>query len=615
MIVRVIPLRRMPRGIDILDYAVPSELQDLVTEGQLVTIPLRKSQIHGIVLSFKEPDLRHNEHALKPILTIVQNQPIISKPYMHVWRILASWYGVSLGVIAKMALLPLQKRKLKQAIFKEFVHTRYTDPITEVIHYQNNGLHQHAIQEKISTTGQTLIVVPTISLIEEVANLLTDQQKEQAVTWYGELSEKEKFARWLHIRNGEKNIIIGTRTAVLLPYYNLKRILIDYEHDEQHKHWDGSPKFHVKDVAALLQKIFAVDISLMSYSLSVDAYQKTDSKAEHIDDTRHAPTVIDISGQRAVHDYSPFSLQVENLIQNVKSDIVLLLNRRGFARSFTCMDCGFVHACDSCHIPYVYHEKRNELRCHYCNSTTSINTTCPSCSSTMMKLRGIGTEFIEAEAAKILPPTHTLVRVDADTPLPDLSPDINYIVVGTYAALKSIRWQKAEAVVMLDIDRELAMPEYTTEEHLFHLLQGLAFRASAHTRMLIQTRNPDHLLFSWLAHPPIFYEQTLKTRTSLAFPPATYLVRYMVGHPFVYDAKAQADDLVLRLNGLLTNSEKNISIQGPLEMHPRYYRGRHWYVILVKLQHESWMNDLLWLNKYIPRGWHIDPRPNSILTF
>lgn len=617
MIASVIPLIRMPRGMDVYDYAIPEDMITHVEPGHLVVIPFRSKTQFGVVLSIRpRPTDKTFAHELKAVERVVQTVPIVSKRHMHTWRILAGWYGVSLGVIAKMSLLPLQKRKLTTLALSHIEQndTRpyVSDPTFHC--YHDETVHKETLLKAIKEDkSQTLILVPTIDLIESVRPFFSAERTD-VVVWHSELSVKEQFDAWRSIRNNEVSIIIGTRGASLIPFFNLKTIIIDYEYHREHKHSDQAPRFHVKDVVMLLSRVFGARVISMGYSPSVDTFStcSISQAAEPMLANPVNASILDMRSQRGAGDFSAFSPTIQHCILNATQDIVIILNRRGFARSFTCTACGYVNTCDHCGLPYIYHEKENKLRCHYCKSFGAIDLCCPTCGSTMMKLRGIGIEFLENEAKKIAPKSHTVILVDSESPIPKGTGP--RILVGTESALSFARWNNTEAVILPDLDRDLSLPEYTVEEQLYHLVQSIDFHKRSECPLYIQTVNPDHRFFSFLVNPALFYKTTVKERAALLYPPSRMLVRYMVGSPFVYEAKRQADTLHRQLGTILTNTKKTITLSSPIEMHPRFYRGKHWYVILVRLMPDTWMNELLSLNKFVPAGWRVDPRPGSILS-
>lgn len=616
---KVIPIQRLPKHLSEFDYSVPAELEAKIKPGQLVTIPFRKSEIFGLVL--KHESSSPIDTNIKSITSIVNEEPFLNESQIQFLQTISQWYEVSLATLLKMSLLPLQKNKLKKInLSRNTYHiTRTKLPKPHYFFYHDQIQHKKHLLSNIK--GQALILVPEIHLIDEVRQLLPIKLQKQTVVWHSELSQKQKFSRWLEIRNQEKNIIIGTRGAVFLPFQNLQSIIIDYEHEENHKHWDQAPRFHAKDVAKLLAKTYGAKLNLMSYSPSCESYFHIHKNNYQ---QKQAPpiykgrlggvTLVDIQTEHRAGNYSIFSGQAEEAIIDSKNDVFLFLNRLGFATSISCESCGHMDKCNKCGSPLVYHEKTQTLHCHYCHTEKNLALTCPKCSGTMTKLKGKGIQFVEKEVERMFDKTKEIIRIDSDR-----KEDLPYskkprIIIGTEMAFHYIKWDKTDTIIFLDIDRQLQIPEFKTEEHVWHLIQEVNFRKKAKAQFLIQTFNPKHLIFRSLDEPDRFYRTDLNYRRSLGYPPYNYLVRYFYGHGDIRVARKESDRLYSTFKQALTKAQKKAIITGPIEMHPRYYRRKFWYNILVKLDAKTWQEDLIFLNSFVPQSWRVDPRPISILS-
>ena len=489
-------------------------------------------------------------------------------------------------------------------------------------HLYKNEQNHRDILEKI-TKGQTLILVPEVYLIDEVFGLLNKEQQKKTVIWNGSLSTKEKFERWLQIRNGEKTIILGTRAAVFLPFTNLKTIIIDFEEKENHKHWDQTPRFHAKDIASLLSKIHSSNLHLLSYSPSVESYfyvHKNNYKASNtFEQTKYESknfSLVNMTDERRGKNFSIFSSDVEDAIIETKGDVFLFINRLGFATSVGCNDCGHKETCSGCKTPLVYHEKTRTLHCHYCKTKRAMQHACPTCRSTLVELRGMGTEHVDSLVRKLLGQknTHKIIRIDSDNQFIDEKDDTPRLVIGTEMAFQHIRWKSTDLIVFLDIDKQLALPEFLAAEHVWHRIGEVNYRRNDSSTFYIQTFNPNQLVLKSTTEPDRFYRTDLNLRRSLGYPPYQYLTRYFFGHQNQMVAKKQAENLEKHLRERLTNEKKGIIISSHIEMHPRFYRRKFWYAILVKLPTKTWQDDLVWLNQYVPGSWKIDPNPISILS-
>ncbi|PIT86663.1 MAG: primosomal protein N' [Candidatus Magasanikbacteria bacterium CG10_big_fil_rev_8_21_14_0_10_43_6] len=620
MIATVIPIVRLPKHLGYFDYAMSKELVPLLRIGQLVSIPFRNSEHYGIVFSIQKKATPTEKE--KELTSIVHEIPLVDANHLTLIAFMSTLYGVSPCTLLKMSLLPIQKSKIKKMHLEELPKKPSLTTATTSLHtyhtpQQQSETIQHLLQQS-SASGQTLILVPEVHAIDETRSALTISQQEDTVVWHSTLTVKQKFERWLHIRNGEKHIVIGTRGSLLLPFFDLQRIIITEEHSDQHKHWDQAPRFHVKDICTLKKK----PTHLLSYSPSIESYFLAYKKdiPHHKASEAHLqepPTVIDLRSERAAHNYSCFSLSLEDRIREAEGDVFLFLNRRGFATSLGCQTCGFMNTCNTCALPTIYDQTKNILVCHYCKQQQSPVMTCPSCKDGMVRLRGVGTQLVESSLRTLLGEhhPHAVVRIDADIE------DISYLprqrprmIVGTGKALSHIRWDRTDLIIFVDIDRQLAIPEYMATESVWHTMQQVQFRRLQSSTFYIQTRNPDHNFFQSLGDPDRLYREELHTRHRLAYPPYSYLVKYFFGHANQTAAADEAERVYELLCMALTKEKKPIRLHPPIAMHPFYYRKKYWYAILVKITPAEWQEHLQWVNTYIPPLWKIDPRPISILS-
>ncbi len=614
MIAHIIPIKRVQKHITFFDYLVPEALTQDIRIGQLVSIPLRNTVIFGIVFSLsKKPEKQ--EYEVKEIGAIIHNTPLVSRQYLHIIRILSAWYGLAMGTVLLLALLPMQKRKLKSITLKNIPpYKKKEKPSSKLLdHFSYENKKEHGQKLQKLCKKQTLILVPKKSLMAEVFESLTKEQQKHTAFWHSDLTKKEQFSTWLKIRNGEVDNIIGTRSAILLPFFSLKHIVIDYEYDEQHKHWDQTPRFYTKDIALLIQQIYSIPITYSGCSVSLAEFARGILPQK----PKETPTIIDMRSQRNNHNYSVFSTTVEEAIITAKDDVFLFLNRRGYATSYGCRDCGFTFSCTSCKLPFIYHEKSNTLQCHYCKTSASIVFTCPKCASSVVKLKGAGTELVETQVRNSLPEkhNHAIVRIDADVN------DTTYtdekkprILIGTEKALPFIRWDKTQHIVFIHIDQQLVIPEFSAQTHMWHMIQDVLFRKKPTSSFYIQTMNPEHILFQSLADPIRFYTHENTLRKRFNYPPHTYITRYFYGHQNAQKAKEEAENVYHILTQTLTKAQKDIILERPYDMHPKYYRGKYWFCIIARMNNATWKNDLIWLNRYIPRLWRIDPHPISLLS-
>lgn len=616
MIARIIPIKRLPAHLSYFDYAVPADYQDRIAIGQLVVIPFRKSNIFGLVLSLS----KKGEEGLKDISEIYIETPIISPTGLKCIEMLSAQYRISMGTAAKLALPPLQKRKLKKVTLSPHNKTSPSKKKKpEFVSYSTSKDRASLIQK--NSAENTLILVPEKQHCQEIFSALDAEQQKRAVIWNSDLSTKEQFEFWCAIQRGAKTIIIGTRGAVFLPFPELDTIIIEQEHHPQHKHWDQAPRYHAKDVAHWLAEEHGAQCLYLSFSPSCETYfnvHKKKMRAEKsiISPPRKLPTIIDMSEEMRAGRYGALSDAAKQALEESTQDVFLFLQRRGFSRSLRCTSCHFLSVCPQCSLPLSYHEADKSMHCHSCNITRPTPEACPQCKKATIAFRGVGTEFLESGVNAFLSDLGTtahVIRVDGDKPFAEPAKNGRRIIIGTEAGFEHIRWDKTDLVIFVDIDAQLQIPEYKAAEHVWHSIQETLFNLSESAAFLVQTRSPQHVLIKSLPEPDRFYRTELNARMTLGYPPYSYLVRYFYGAPSKKQAESAAETLHQKFSTLLTTQQKKAIILHPIEMQPQYFRRKFWYTLLVKIPPEEKDTTIELLNRHTPEQWKVDPNPTALL--
>ncbi len=652
MIAKVIPVKRFPKGVDVFDYLVPEDLQKNIKLGQLVTIPLRKSNIFGLVLSvgiinneqLVSAERNKLDFELKTVVRIVNEIPIFDKDRLDLLQRLSRVFGVSMGTMAKIMLPPLQKRKLgkekkimnNKEVIKQAVKNSNIIPTYTL--YENNEDHSEFLRGLGGSN--TLIVVPEAYLIDEVLSLLPENIKEDVIVWHSGLSVKEQFEKWFLVKNSKRCFVVGTRGSVFLPFSKLDNIVIDYEHNNNHKHWDQAPRFHVKDVVKILADKFGARIDLASFSISSNSYYgihkglikfiplPPSSRFDEIEiipkllptEKIDLPNLVNMKNERKGKNFDFFSDKLSDAISSATGDVFLFMHRKGFATSLRCESCSSVANCEQCNMPLVYRQKKHTLHCHYCRTVKPFSDigVCSSCRGPMTKLQGKGLDFVLEEVKMILgdrADQFDIISISSETEKIKTEDEKKpRILIGTESSFQYIRWDKTAVIGFLSVDALLAIPEFLANEHVWHLIAEVQFRRDPDSKFYIQTYNTEHLILRSIREPDRFYRTDLNLRRSLSYPPYSYVVRYFYGSRDIRVASKNSKVVYSELKSRLAKEGRKIVISEPIEMHPRFYRGQFWFVIIVKLDSNRWSEDLIWLNLVMPSGWRIDPNPISLLS-
>ncbi len=629
MFAKIAPLKRLPKSLSVCDYSVPQILETEVEVGQLVIIPFRKSKIFGLVLSLSN----NSEYAdkTKPIESMLEKIPFLRNSEIQMLETLSSVYNISLGSLIESSLPPLQKRKLKTISLIRPKTTKIEKNILpQFFQYLDEKKHQEILQQ--FQQKQTLILVSEIQKAKTLAEYF--REKNIAI-WHSELTVKEQFELWFKIHNGEVDIIIGTRSSVFLPFFDLKNIIIDAEEERDHKHSDGSPRFSVKDIVPLLAQIHNAQIILTSSNPSSEIYYGLYNREYTIHEKiinsnktlgiieaipKDAPTLIDLKTEQQGHKEDYFlSNNIQEKIAHAEKDVFLFLNRRGSATSIFCKACGYKDICSGCQNMRVYHDTDKMLYCHYCKTKSPIPLMCPKCGIELLQLRGYGTEQIAKTLEKITGTNKAkIIRMDSDIE-EKLRPEIlkqagKKIIIGTDLSFQYLNWKDIELCVCINLDQMLATPEYNGEERLWHFIQKIQYEREASSEFFIQTYNPDHSFWKSLSNPDLFYRNDLKRRKAFGYPPYAYLIKYFYGGNTLDEAKKQAEKIKKQLEETLTKEPKKARIYDPIALHPQFYRKKYWYGIIVLLEPNNWMEEIAKVNKRLDENWKIDPRPNNILA-
>jgi len=632
MIAKVIPLRRLPRRFDFFIYAVRSRMTSRLKIGQLVIIPFQSEEIFGVVYRLEKTAVVRSK-LLKEIEKIVYDEPLFSSTHLQFFSLMHFWCAASLSTIVSSSAPPLQKKKLTQIKLSSLTSSaRPRAQVPRLETYVTRSDHARLLNQIIS--GNTLILVPQISLIDEVYHLLSDGNQTKSIIWHSELSIKEQFACWFSVRANEKKIVIGARGAVFLPFVSLDTIIVDYEQDQGHKHFDQIPRFHVKDAAQALAELFNSSLFFTSFSPSCESYfyaRKRKWQSQFNEEKKlftpnyRLPTIINLKNERQAGNRDPLAERLKERLISMSGDVFLFLNRLGFASAVICQDCGYRAICPSCQLSLIYHEEIRQLRCQRCYFSKSVPLMCKQCQSSSLKFFGIGTEQLE-KFVKALFPTEIdieFVRIDSETNPrgkkgkilhATLANKKRHIIIGTKMALAYVPWEKVETIVFVDFDSQLGVPEIFASEEIWHSIQEICFRQTNLSTFFIQTHSPTHLLLRSLAQPDLFYRTELNLRRSLGYSPYRYLARYSFGHLNQLAAKKEVERVFVNLSIALTEEKKNITLHVPSAMHPAYYRRKFWYTIIAQFNPDSWKEDLTWFNNIVPENWKIDPRPILLLS-
>ncbi|MFT5188936.1 MAG: primosomal protein N' (replication factor Y) [Verrucomicrobiales bacterium] len=398
--------------------------------------------------------------------------------------------------------------------------------------------------------GQTVIVlVPEISLtpqtVERFKSRFSEKQNEIAVL-HSHLSQGERFDEWYKIHRNEARIVIGARSAIFAPLENLGLIIVDEEHESSYKQ-ESNPRYHGRDIAVLRSRIEGCAIVLGSATPSLESYQnvKRDKYqlirlSERVDD-RSLPLVRVIDMKQESRKHKGPAILSERLRQEIekrlekREQIMLFLNRRGYANSMQCLECGHVCGCNHCSTSLTYHLSEQRLICHICGYKQLAPKRCPKCKSPSVMYGGFGTERAEEVIKKVFPQAR-MARIDADVmqrknrlkeTLRAFKTHKLDMLIGTQMIAKGLHFPNVTLVGILNADLGLHMPDFRAGERTFQLLTQVAGRAGRghlEGEVVVQTFTPQSPSVQFARHHDFegYSEQELEARQLFNLPPFTH---------------------------------------------------------------------------------------------
>lgn len=659
----------MSNSLTILCIAVPSPLRHSfdylppkdwdgkpLSPGIRLKVPFGKREIIGILLSTTTKS-QIDPNKLKPAIAILDEIPLLSEKLMQLNIWISNYYHHPIGEVilnsfpqllrrgkylSSISVVPTQRRandysplqlniKQQQAIaqisqsqgFNTFLLDGVTGSGKTEVYLQ---VIENIIQEK-----QALILVPEIGLTPQTIARFQERFAVPIAILHSKLTPKERLNNWLMAKAGIAKIIIGTRSAIFTPIKTLGIIIIDEEHDLSFKQQSGL-RYSARDIAVMRGKLENVPVVLGSATPSLESLYNVDKKnyqrlhlPERAGNAIHPDFhLIDMRNQKFTAGLS------EQLIQKIQQhltqagQVLLFLNRRGYAPVLLCHNCGWTAECSRCDAKMTLHQKPKYLHCHHCGTTKPVSTVCPSCNSKQIISMGLGTERVEETLTNIFPDT-PLIRIDRDTTrrkgsmqkmLTDIQNNNCQILIGTQMLAKGHHFPNITMSAIINADSGLLSSDFRAQEHMAQLIiqvAGRAGRAEKPGEVYIQTYNPHHPLLLTLIEQGYhaFTIQNLTERKNAALPPYNYFALI----------RAEAKNTTAALQFLeqlkqtttLTNIQLLGPIPAPMQRKAGFYRAQ---LLLSSKSRNNLRQSLNALTQYIETSkaarkvrWSLDVDP------
>lgn len=619
------------------DYLPPKTMGwEHLQPGMRVRIPFRHRELIGVFMGFNnQPEVAWNK--LKPVIELIDSEPILSRDILQLCLWAADYYHAPIGEVIACALPTLLRQgktaKAKKASEPNLVKKEGSPLLL-------NAAQQHAIEviktaaktfqvfllDGVTGSGKTevylqtithflnheqqiLVLVPEIGLTPQTIHRFRERFDINVVALHSGLTEKERLHAWDAAKSGQAKIIIGTRSAVFTPFKQLGLIVVDEEHDLSFKQQDGF-RYHARDLAIMRAHFNKIPIVLGSATPGLETLHNAKQGRFH---RLHLPerageaqlpqfTILDIRN-KYLHEGLSETL-LAHIKQHLERDeqVMLFLNRRGFAPVLMCHSCGWTANCRRCDKPLTYHQRPKHLRCHHCDHQHAVFKQCEACGEKELQAIGVGTERLEATLQQHFPDV-SIARIDRDNTqrkgaMEDLLNRIQLgehrILIGTQMLAKGHHFPNVTLVGIVDTDSGFFSSDFRSLERTGQLLMqvsGRAGRVEKPGNVFIQTRHPDHPLLHQLLRESYqqFATTLLQEREQTVLPPYSFFALFRAEAHQLH----MAQDFLHEIKKVASFANKNIQLLGPIPAPMPRRAGRHRVQLLVQAKQRSLLQAFL----------------------
>ncbi|WP_191602167.1 primosomal protein N' [Marinomonas algicola] len=469
------------------------------------------------------------------------------------------------------------------------------------------------IETVIKQDQQVFLLVPEIGLTPQTLKRFEDRFTTDIVLLHSNMTDRERLDGWLMARSGKAKVIIGTRSSIFVPAPYLSLIILDEEHDASYKQQDGF-RFHARDLALIRAKSVNASVILGSATPSYESlHNAAQNKFQWIKLRQRAGSAIipsmeriDLRGKTLVKGFCETTLEQINTHLKRKEQVLIFLNRRGYAPTLMCHDCGWIATCQNCDVNLTVHKRANKLHCHHCGHHEPLINQCAECHSHEIVTIGEGTEQVETQLAHLFKDTPVL-RIDRDSTsrkesLNNITQKIHEhdkaILVGTQMLAKGHHFPNVTLVVVMDADVGLFSSDFRGMERTAQLITqvaGRAGRASKPGHVLLQTYHPENPAIESLCTLgyEYFATQGLQERKTLGLPP--YLHQVLIRSESVDEQQSYLllEQVRLEAEHVIHHFNYPIQVMGPYSAIIVRKAGQHRYIVTFKSENRAPLHQLI----------------------
>ncbi|TAG12560.1 MAG: primosomal protein N' [Sphingobacteriia bacterium] len=468
-------------------------------------------------------------------------------------------------------------------------------------------LYIKLIEAQIKLGKQVLYLLPEIALTAQMIRRLQKSLGGHIAIYHSKFNPNERVEIWNKVNSGETKVVLGARSALLLPFINLGLIICDEEHDASYKQQDPAPRYHCRDAAIYYATLFNAHILLGSATPSIESYYNVQQGKYGLvklmerfgDIAMPLIELVDIKKMGAKErSTTPLSTALIEAVKEAlaaEKQVILFQNRRGYSPYMICNTCGWIPHCQHCDVTLTFHKAKNKLTCHYCGTTYPVLQTCAACGNHQFVQKNFGTEKIEELVAEAFPDAR-IARMDYDSIKGKNDHDTLIkifeqhridILVGTQMVVKGLDFEKVSLVGIIDADGILNFTDFRVNERAYQLMEqvsGRAGRKNSQGKVLIQISNMQHPVLQFVKQHDYqqLYNFEIENRKQFNYPPFTRLIQITFKHKEKEVAEEAANIMGQGLKPLFGNY-----INGPSQPVVDRIRNQYLWEILLKLPKDA----------------------------
>lgn len=469
-------------------------------------------------------------------------------------------------------------------------------------------LYIELIKEQIRSGKQALILLPEIGITTQIVQRLLAHFGEELGVYHSRFSQNERVEIWEKVRKRTYKVILGTRSALWLPFSDLGIIVVDEEHDSSFKQQDMAPRFHARDAAVYLAGLQGSKVVLGSATPSLESiwnvqqhkYGFVSLSERYAGIALPEISIVDArnKGERAAAGIELLGPELQEAIRSAlqaKKQVILFQNKRGYVPFQMCRSCGWVPQCVNCSVSLTYHKSTHKLHCHYCGLKATLMYRCQKCGSEDMQQKTFGTQKVEEEIQQLFPDAK-VARMDTDTTrgkqdfsllLGQLQRHAIDVLVGTQMVVKGLDFPDVTLVGIISADSLLSFPDFRVNERGFQLMSQVAGRAGrkeGNGKVIIQAFNTQHPVLQMVREHDLkgFFRQELVERQQFLYPPFCRMIRVQLKH--------KDEEKAIEAGGIIANHFENsesVIIRGPIPAMVARVRNQYIQEVWLKVPHQS----------------------------